>query len=77
MSELPNGVLLKVLQLDLKIRGESRFLEGQTENVTEAWRKLFKEKLPDRIPELTFDTVTEFDPSKSMFQNGVWRKPPK
>ena len=78
MSELPNSILLKVLTIDLKIRGGEKSSKTQSNtNALEQWRKLFKEKLPNRIPEISFATVTEFDPSKSIYQNGVWQKPPK
>lgn len=78
MSDLPNSVLLKILQMDLKIRGEDSGLPDKPiDGATQAWRQLFKNKLPDRIPKLNLANVTEFDPAKSLFQNGVWRKPPR
>ena len=78
LGELPNEVLFRILKIDYRLRNESRSeLPAAKQDNTELWRFLFREKLPDRIPEITFDSVTEFDPSHSVYQNGVWQKSPK
>lgn len=77
MGELSNKILFDVLSIDAELRDGGGDAPAKTKDAADAWRELFRGKLPERVPEITFETVTEFDPSKSIYRNGVWRKPPK
>ena len=78
MSELPNSVLYKILLIDRKIRNgdsdQSPIVKAKT--MDEIWGELFRGKLPPRIPDIQFDTVTEFDPTQTIFSKRCLAKTP-
>ena len=78
MGEITNRILYKVLTIDLELRAQGENLSDKknVNDTTELWRNLFKGKLPERMPIITIESVTEYDPSNSIFRNKVWQKPP-
>ena len=73
LSSLSNEALAKLIKLDLEIRNIE--FEMDTRSDDQAWQKMFQKRLPDRIKQIDFETVCEFDPNKSVYQNNSWRRP--
>ena len=72
-SDIDDATLYRIITIDLKLRygdDSSEPLESDA-----AWRKVFEGTLPDKIPRISFDTVTEFNPDHSRFFNGRWQTP--
>lgn len=75
--ELADTLLLQILELDSRLRGKSQVVEKSKtpEGALAAWRTLFRGDLPPRLPNIDFESISEFNPRESVYQNGVWRIP--
>lgn len=76
LPEVPDEALLKILLIDGQLRNLSSRAKEDPDSLFE-WKQLFREKLPQRIPKISLETVTEFDPTQSIYRNGIWQKPPR
>lgn len=75
-GDVSDALLLKILEMNAKLRGGDIKPDVSDKSVG-AWRVVFKNRLPPRIPKIDLQTVTEFNPANSVFRNGVWRLPTK
>lgn len=77
-GDLSNDMLLRLLEFESRLRMSSLPPKrNSSDKSIEAWRKLFKGRLPSRVSEINLKSITEFDPEKSVYRNGGWRKPAK
>lgn len=72
-SDIDDATLYRIITIDLKLRYGDDSSEPPESDA--AWRKVFEGTLPDKIPRISFDTVTEFNPDHSRFFNGRWQTP--
>ena len=74
-AEISDATLARLLSIDLELRfGEVP--ENRLKDRAQ-WSALFKGTLPGRLQAITMGTITEFDPTKSTYRNGIWQKPLK
>ena len=72
-SDIDDATLYKVITIDLKLRYGADSLKPRESDA--AWKEVFEGKLPDKVPEISFATVTEFNPDHTKFLNGRWQNP--
>ncbi len=72
-SDIKDSTLYKIITIDLKLRYGDDSSEPPESDA--AWKKVFEGKLPAKIPKISFETVTEFNPEHSRFLNGRWQSP--
>lgn len=72
-SDIDDATLYKVITIDLKLRYGADSMKPRESDA--AWKKVFEGKLPGKVPEISFATVTEFNPDHTKFLNGRWQNP--
>lgn len=72
-SDIDDATLYKVITIDLKLRYGADSMKPRESDA--AWKKVFEGKLPDKVPEISFATVTEFNPDHTKYLNGRWQNP--
>ena len=76
-SEVSDSLLLRIIQMDSMVKNGADPESAKASGSDVVWRYIFKNRIPPRLPKIDFDTVTEFDPKKSIYRNGMWRTPSK
>ncbi len=73
---IPDRLLRKVILLELELQGDSGLISGGVSaDASDAapWSKLLRDGRTRPAPSLRLDAITEFDPRKNVYRDGVWQ----